>query len=91
MAEFNYEECLERLTDDEYSTLIANLIDEFFAIHTATTPLDVIEDQRYQDMFEVVLEHAVKLPDPGMLAIVSFMLGVHLAQKGKAKIPSNLN
>lgn len=88
---YSKEALIERLQDEEYSKTISELIDQFFELGKGVTVADVVKDQMSQDMVEVIMEHAADYKDKGMTVVVGFMLGVWLAHKDLAILPSQLN
>lgn len=90
MSDFNHEEFITRLNDETYAKAIASRIDDFFKLNRAVKIVDVVQDSQTRDMVEVVMQHALDLPKGNDVAL-GFILGVYLANKNLAILPTNLN
>lgn len=88
---FNKQELIARLQDEEYARMIAAMIDEFYTHGRAVTVVNLVKDPQIQDMIECVMEHASDYPDRGQTCVTGFILGVYLAQKDLAILPSNVH
>lgn len=83
-----------RLKDEAYSKLINDKIDEFYYTIENIKLKELIKDPVIQDMAEVVMEFAeikYSSSQPEMVAVVSFLLGVFLAYRNEAILPTQLN
>jgi len=80
----------ERCSDDTYAKYVGNLIDIFYVASKGTNIQAVVTDQANMDMVEILTRNAVLDTDRYQAAIIMFMLGVYLASKNEAILPSNL-
>lgn len=78
-----------RLDDSAYAARLAAVIDEFNRVTKGLTILDIVKDQQHQDLVETLARcyHT----QPFLLAAVMLTLGIYLAQKDEAGLPTEMN
>lgn len=79
----------ERINDPGYQIVLGSMIDDFFAVANEIKLNTVFRAEAPFDMTEVMISYFSKKPDVTSLTTM-FVLGVYMANKNDAILPSNI-